>query len=132
MFELIFAIFPFLWLGIFIFVILSIFSPKFRGKLMSHQVKAVKHMTDYSKEDLEDIATNISDSSINAKKKILNKNKENLKDIADAEAYILSDSIKTKAKAIKDGLSDEKMYCKHCGNLIDSDSIFCKKCGKKQ
>ena len=78
MFELIFAIFPFLWLGIFIFVILSIFSPKFRGKLMSHQVKAVKHMTDYSKEDLEDIA--------------------------DAEAYILADSIKTKAKAIKDVL----------------------------
>ncbi len=45
---------------------------------MSHQVKAVKHMTDYSKEDLEDIA--------------------------DAEAYILADSIKTKAKAIKDVL----------------------------
>lgn len=56
--------------------------------------------------------------------------KEDLEDIADAAAYILADSIKIKAKAIKDGLSDEKMYCKHCGNLIDSDSTFCKKCGK--
>ena len=71
---------------------------------MSHQVKAVKHMTNYSKEDLEDIVTNLGDSSINAKKKILNKNKEDLEDIADAESYILADSIKTKAKAIKDVL----------------------------
>ena len=34
--------------------------------------------------------------------------------------------------AIKDGLSDNKMYCKHCGDLIDSDSEFCKHCGKRQ
>ena len=55
MFEFIFAIFPFIWFGIFIFVILSIVSPKFRGKIMSNQVKAVKHMADYSKEDLKTI-----------------------------------------------------------------------------
>lgn len=23
------------------------------------------------------------------------------------------------------------MYCKHCGELIDNDSTFCKKCGKR-
>ena len=23
-------------------------------------------------------------------------------------------------------------YCKHCGTSIDSDSTFCKKCGKEQ
>ena len=106
MFEFIFAIFPFIWFGIFIFVILSIVSPKFRGKIMSNQVKAVKHMTDYSKEDL--------------------------KTIADTEVEISASALKKKAKAIKEGLTEEKMYCKHCGSLIDNDSTFCKKCGKKQ
>lgn len=37
------------------------------------------------------------------------------------------------AKGIKEGLSEEDtVYCKHCGQLIDSDSRFCKSCGKQQ
>ena len=36
------------------------------------------------------------------------------------------------AKGVKTGLSDNtEFYCKLCGSQIDSDSIFCKKCGKK-
>ena len=36
------------------------------------------------------------------------------------------------AKGFKEGLTDDnRVYCKHCGAQIDSDSNFCKKCGKK-
>ncbi|MDR3217174.1 MAG: zinc ribbon domain-containing protein [Clostridiaceae bacterium] len=32
------------------------------------------------------------------------------------------------------GYSEEKytLYCKYCGEVIDSDSVFCKACGRKQ
>ena len=40
---------------------------------------------------------------------------------------------KEMAEGVKDGLTGEnsEIYCKYCGNLIDSDSEFCKFCGKK-
>lgn len=101
-------IFGIVFIGaVFIFVILSIVSPKFRGKMMSRQVQATKHMVDYSKEDL--------------------------KDISDGMAYAAHDGIKSTAKALKEGLTDyDNVYCKHCGARIDSDSRFCNKCGKEQ
>lgn len=92
---------------VFIFVILSIVNPKFRAKLMSRQIRATKQMIDYSKDDL--------------------------KDIVDMEADIKKGYVKTMAKSIKEGLTEENtIYCKHCGSMIDSDSRFCKKCGKEQ
>ena len=61
MFDIMFTIVP-MFIGIvFIFVILSIISPKFRGKMMSRQIKATKHMVDYSKEDLEDLKDLLQD-----------------------------------------------------------------------
>jgi len=66
----------------FVFVILSMVSPKFRGKMMSRQVKATKHMIDYSKEDLEDI----SSTAINIRKNILNENEDALRDQMTEEA----------------------------------------------
>ena len=39
--------------SIIIFVILSLFSPRVQGKMMSKQIKSVKHMMDYSKDDLK-------------------------------------------------------------------------------
>lgn len=92
---------------VFILVIISIISPKFRGKLMSKQIKATKYMIDDSKEDIKDI----SDSMSNATK----------------------DGIETTMRAIKKGFTeDDKIYCKFCGSKIDSDSKFCKSCGKEQ
>ena len=35
----------------FVFTMLMSFSPKFKAKFMSHQFQAVKHMTNYSKQD---------------------------------------------------------------------------------
>ena len=91
-------------------VILMIFSPKFRGKLMSNQIKATKYMMDESKEDI--------------------------KSVTDDMAYATKDGVKTFASAVssgvKEGLTEEKIFCKYCGSQIDTDSIFCKKCGKEQ
>lgn len=36
------------------------------------------------------------------------------------------------AKGIKEGLKEDNViFCKHCGEPIDADSTFCKKCGKQ-
>ena len=92
---------------IIIFTIAMAFSPKLKGKMMSRQIKATKYMVDESKEDLQDISTNMADAT--------------------------KDGIETTVRAIKKGITeDEDMYCKHCGNKIDSDSKFCKNCGKEQ
>jgi len=112
----------------FVFVILSMVSPKFRGKMMSRQVKATKHMIDYSKEDLEDI----SSAAINIKKNILDENEDVLREMSDKKANIKKGYVKTMTNAIKAGLEENTIFCKHCGSMIDSDSKFCKKCGKEQ
>lgn len=104
-FNIMFIIVPLLSALIFIFVIAMIISPKLRGKFMSNQIKASKYMMDNSKEDLKSISDNM--------------------------AYATKDSIKTTARAVKEGFSEEGIYCKYCGNKIDSDSKFCKNCGKK-
>jgi len=106
MFDIIFTIVPIFIGVIFVFVILSIVSPKFRGKMMSHQVKSLKHMMDYSQEDLRDISDNME--------------------------YATHNSVRNKARAFKEGFGEYQIYCKHCGARIDSDSKFCKSCGKEQ
>ena len=119
-------------IAIFIVVIASIFSPKFQGKMMGKQIKATKYMIDETKDDIENIAATMGNVGINSKKKIYDENYDNLRDIATKKANIHKEEVEITTKAIKDGLSDNKMYCKHCGDLIDSDSEFCKHCGKRQ
>ena len=117
----------------FVFMILMLFSSNFRGKFMSHQMKAVKHMTDYSKQDMTDILTNLGNISVNSRNNIINENKEIFKEIANKQAEINKDAIKITASAIRDGFKNEStMFCKHCGSVIDVDSRFCKTCGKEQ
>lgn len=118
--------------GTFIYTFAMMFSPKLRGKMMSRQVKALKHMTDYSKEDLESIAKESAGVAIRSKKGILDENEEILNEIADRETEIEARQIKKKVRAIKEGLEEDTIYCKHCGKQIDSDSKFCKRCGKEQ
>lgn len=131
MFDIIFVITA-IFIGFtFIFVVLMFVSPKLRGKLMSRQVKAFKHMTDYSKKDFEDINYNVADASMNANKRLMEDNYDDLEDMASMNANINKDAIYIKSKAIKDGLSSFMIYCKYCGNKIDSDSKYCNYCGKK-
>ena len=106
MFDAMFVIVP-VFIGIvFVFTIAMFISPKLRGKMMSRQIKAQKYMIDESKEDL--------------------------KSISDTMAYVTKDGVKTTARAIKEGLTEESIFCKYCGSEIDEDSKFCKKCGKEQ
>ena len=65
-------------------------------------------------------------------KYIQQETKGDLSDIASTSADIHSEAITKTAKAIKEGLEEETIYCKHCGESIDVDSKFCKKCGKEQ
>lgn len=62
---------------------------------------------------------------------IQQENKEDLSDIASTSAEIAKDAVTTTTRAIKEGLSGENVYCKHCGASIDADSKFCNKCGKE-
>ncbi len=130
--EILFYIVPIL-IGItFIMTIALMISPKLRGKLMSRQIKATKHMMDYSKEDLKDILSTSADIGINAEKEILDNNEETMMENATRKANINKKGIEITANAIKEGLNGSKIYCKHCGKLIDEDSKFCKSCGKEQ
>lgn len=130
--EILFYIVPIL-IGItFIMTIALMISPKLRGKLMSRQIKATKHMMDYSKEDLKDILSTSADIGINAEKEILDNNEETMMENATRKANINKKGIEITANAIKEGLNGSKIYCKHCGKLIDDDSKFCKSCGKEQ
>ena len=95
----------------FIFTFVMMFSSKARGKMMSKQIKAARYMMDESKEDIKSISD----------------------DMADATKDSIKVTTSSFASGIREGLNgEESMYCKHCGNVIDSDSTFCKKCGKKQ
>lgn len=130
--EILFYIVPIL-IGItFIMTIALMVSPKLRGKLMSRQIKATKHMMDYSKEDLKDLLSTSADIGINAEKEILDNNEETMMENATRKANINKKGIEITANAIKEGLNGSKIYCKHCGKLIDDDSKFCKLCGKEQ
>ena len=65
-------------------------------------------------------------------KYIQQQNKQDLTEIANTSADIVDEAITKTTKAIKEGLTEDKIFCKHCGIQIDADSKFCKKCGKEQ
>lgn len=129
MFDIMFVIVPILVFAGFVFTFALLLSPKLRGKLMSKQIDAANYMIKESKNSLSDLAG----TALDIKKNILNENEDALKEMYTKEAEIAKEGLKIKTSAIKEGLSGTKnVYCKHCGALIDSDSRFCKSCGKKQ
>ncbi len=75
--------------------------------------------------------------SVKLTKQVLDENKADMKDIADTQAEIHGDAVRTVATAVKEGLESEPsaqqtVYCKHCGQEIAADSRFCKFCGGDQ
>lgn len=130
--EILFFIIPILVVLTFIFTITLMVSPKLRGKWMSKQIEATKHMMEYSKDDLKDILSTSKSVEVNAEKEILDNNEEIMKDNVTRKANINKEGIEITAKAIKEGLTNNKVYCKYCGKLIDSDSKYCKVCGREQ
>lgn len=118
----------------FIFIFVNIFSSKSRAKMMSKQVKAMRHMVDYSKEDLEELMTDLGSVSANVQNNIVNENEDILRNVANKTADINKDALETTIGAIKrgwDGNSTSAQFCKYCGKKIDGDSRFCKYCGKE-
>ena len=100
--EILFYIVPIL-IGItFVLMIALMISPKLRGKLMSSQIKARKHMMDYSKEDLKDILSTSADIGINAEKEILDNNEETMEDNVTRKANINKKGIEITTNAIKE------------------------------
>lgn len=96
-------------LGLIVIVIMMLFfnPTKITGKMLSKQIKTMKSVVEETKEDLESISTNMANSS--------------------------KEGVEITARAIKNGFTEENdIYCKYCGSKIDSDSKFCKKCGKEQ
>lgn len=89
---------------IFVFTIALMISPKLRSKWMSNQIEATKHMMEYSKEDLKNILSTSKSIEVNAEKEMLDNNEE-----------IMKDNITKKANINKEGLSNNKVYCKVCG-----------------
>ena len=130
--KILFFIIPILVVLTFIFTIALMVSPKLRGKWMSKQIEATKHMMEYSKDDLKDILSTSKSGEVNAEKEILDNNEEIMKDNVTRKANINKEGIEITAKAIKEGLTNNKVYCKYCGKLIDSDSKYCKVCGREQ
>ena len=78
--EILFYIVPILIGLSFIFTIALMVSPKLRGKWMSRQIKATKHMIKYSKEDLKDIISTSKDVEINAEKEVLDNREDIMKE----------------------------------------------------
>ena len=124
--EILFYIVPILIGLSFIFTIALMVSPKLRGKWMSRQIKATKHMIKYSKEDLKDIISTSKDVEINAEKEVLDNSEDIMKENIIRKANINKEGIEIATSAIKNGLSNNKIYCKYCGKLIDGDSKYCK------
>lgn len=58
-------------------------------------------------------------------------NKQQLTQMADTKADIVSPAVEKTAKAVKNGLED-KTTCLHCGEAIEKGSKFCNHCGKEQ
>ena len=118
----------------FIFILTTMLNPKKQGKMLSKQIKAMKHMVDYTKDDLEEMITDLGGISVNAQNNIINENEDNLRNIVNKTADIHKDAITTTVKAVKDGLTDTSsdiQFCSNCGKTIDKNSNFCKYCGHK-
>lgn len=58
--NIMFTIVPIFIGVVFVFVIIIIISLKFRGKMMSYQVKVTKYMMEESIEDLKDISDDMT------------------------------------------------------------------------
>ena len=150
LFNIMLIIIPIVAVCIFVIAFSVFISPKFRVKILKRNIDSAKYLLDESKDSIKDIANmgfnlrndiiknnkenfkDFANLGINIKEDILKENEDALKDISRKEAEIDKEKIKIYASSIKEGLSDNQIYCKHCGSLIDNDSKFCKQCGKEQ
>lgn len=92
-----------------------VLSPKLCSKMLGYQIKSTKYVVEDNKEHINDLIATTSGIGINAKKRIMDDYEDTIRNINTREANIKKDSIEITARAIRDGLVGEKMYCKYCG-----------------
>ena len=109
-------------------------SSRGRNSIMKNMMKNnMEVLKDMTSGEMGETLKDLSKTALDVKKSILEENKDTLKEMAKMEAEIEKEGIKIKASAVKEGFAvGDTMYCKHCGASIDSDSRFCKSCGKAQ
>ena len=73
----------------------------------------------------------IAKMSTQSTRYIQQENQEDLTAIADTTAEIVEGAVTRTASAVSEGLSQQTVFCKHCGAKIDADSKFCSACGKE-
>lgn len=133
MFDIMFTLSIIFAVGMFVFVLCFMFVPGLRSKFMGHQLKMQKRMLEDNKEVMQDIGKITGEIGVKTAKGVLDENEDDIRHVVGKTADISKDAITTTTRAIKKGLTEEEsVYCKHCGESIDSDSTFCKACGKKQ
>lgn len=104
LFNIMFMIVPIISIGIIAFVIvmmIKMFNPKSRSKMMGKSLESLKYMM----EENADLLQDLSKTSTNLQKNILDENEDTLRDIATKKAKINKDAIEITAEAIKKGLS---------------------------
>ena len=129
-FTIVFII-MFLTAGSFIvFGFITMFNPNMRSKWIGRQLRIHKKVLEDNKETIKDINALGGEVMVDSYNEILDKKGDDMKKAVDKTTDISKDSIRTVVKSIKEGLEAD-IYCKHCGNAIDTDSKFCKFCGKR-
>ena len=98
-------------------------------------IKNQKYVQEANREDITDLMSTGLGIGIDATSNAIDENEDDLRNIADKGASIMSGPMTTMsrsiARGIKEGARDTK-FCKHCGSEIDRDSKFCSECGGQQ
>ena len=100
-------------------------------------IKTSKYIQESNKEDLTDLMSTGMGIGINATSQAINKNEDDIRNIADKGADIMSGPVETLSRSVGRGFREgyataDTMFCKHCGATIDRDSKFCSECGGQQ
>jgi rubrerythrin len=126
----------------FIFMAVGMFTGKTHARMMKRNIKTLKTVTDTMGDDMKDLVGNLAEM----KKDIYQAHGDTFREVASMEAEIEAEKTRAKAQAIKDVFGNEakttqgtyttepksgKVVCQNCGSLIDSDSMYCKICGKR-
>ena len=120
---------------IFIIIMIVIFIGFIIVMTMSFKPKTMEKTLDKQIGHMSGMMGNMMKGMINVEKQILDENEADLRNINTKSAEIESDALEIKARAIKKGLTEDDtnlVFCKHCGQKIESDSKFCRHCGKEQ
>ena len=130
LFNIIFVIVFIISILFFVFVFLMIFSPAMRSKMMGRQLKVTKRVLDDNKDTIKDIANLQADIAIESTDSILDKHEDTIEKNITKMANMSSKSVETTARAIKKGISKTK-ECPKCNELNEENAKFCQECGTK-